>query len=664
MELVPLRRMRRRILEYRTRPGIVSTKYRPAVTSTRCRVCGAALDDRRLDGLCPACTWRTLMEPEAAATVYPAAFVSLFPLPGHTVLEEVARGGMGIVYRAQQWEPNRMVALKMLLPQQLASEEMRELWLEARAISALDHPAILPIYHVGEHHGLPFFTMKYAAGGTLATQREQYVAQYRLIADLMATLADAVHFAHEHGILHRDLKPGNILFDDVGRPYVSDFGLAKFVGSNADLTESVHLLGTPHYLAPEVARRCARFATTASDLFSLGTILYELLAGRPPFEAEGIPDLLKKIAEEEPLPPTVAYRNRLETAPRSAPATTRSPTPWEPRVRTLATAQIPRDLEVICLKCLAKEPSRRYGSARELAEDLRRWLDGEPILARPASHLERLVRWIRRNPVIATLVGALLLALTIGAFTLAGSNLELQRTLHESLLTQARLERTSRRAGQRFAALALVDRATALRPTVRPRNDARRAALRTEAAGALSLPDLQPLASSRVHVGAWGSAVEFSRDLATYAAPAAEGGFSVIASTDHRVLRHFPAANHHPAVQFEFSPDGRWVAAVFQDGHAEVHALALPGSPTVLAGSAHLRADLEFLPGQRVLVAGGSQGLKVLDLETGTHRELVAPPVAVSALKADARGERVACWAQGALHVRRVAVAGPFGACP
>src|SRR5687767_4296220 len=220
---------------------------------------------------------------------------------GHEIAAEIARGGMGIVYRARQLDPPRTVALKMLLPHQLGSAEMAERFrIEVSTLTLLEHPAILPVYQVGEHERLPFFTMKLATGGTLAQRKHEYAGDWHAVAELMATLAEAVQFAHERGVLHRDLKPGNILFDEQGRAYVSDFGLAKLVSAESNLTRSMDFLGTPNYVAPEVATRSAQQATTASDIYSLGAILYELLAGRPPFAAEGIPALLKKIAEEPP----------------------------------------------------------------------------------------------------------------------------------------------------------------------------------------------------------------------------------------------------------------------------------------------------------------------------------------------------------------------------
>src|ERR1043166_1768329 len=269
-----------------------------------CPACGTALPQNRLKGLCPACAWKGLSDhDEDEASAAPGYVPSpLMRVPGYEPSGGIARGGMGIVYRAQQLQPPRTVALKMLLPHQLGAAGMAERFrLEVRTLTELEHPAILPVYQAGEYEELPFFTMKLATGGTLAQRREQLAGEWRTIAQLMARLADAVQFAHEHGVLHRDLKPGNILFDDQDRAYVSDFGLAKLVSAENDLTPTANFLGTPNYVAPEVATRNARQATIASDIYSLGAFLYELLAGRPPFEAEGVPALLRKIVEDEPV---------------------------------------------------------------------------------------------------------------------------------------------------------------------------------------------------------------------------------------------------------------------------------------------------------------------------------------------------------------------------
>ena len=422
-------------------------------TTQRCPECGGSLAHGLADGLCPACLLGGLDardEPndQASEEAPPApqhSLTSLLPIPGYTVVAELARGGMGIVYRARQHSPEREVALKMLLPFSASSQELRERFqLEARTLSELDHSAILPIYETGEHEGLPWFSMKLATGGSLADRAHDFLGRWREIAQLIATLADAVQFAHERGVLHRDLKPGNILFDAAERAFVADFGLAKLVRLDSDFTHSQRVLGTPHYLAPEVAASSARHATTASDVYSLGAILFEMLAGRPPFEAEGLPALLKKIVEDEPVLSLPQERGlqpaSVNESTRSAESiTTKDSTVKRPEGR----APVPRDLEVITLKCLAKDPVHRYASARELAEELRRFLVGEPILARLASPGEKLWRWSRRKPALASALGACALILIAGV---AGILWQLRQTeaAHADAVQKARDEQAQR----------------------------------------------------------------------------------------------------------------------------------------------------------------------------------------------------------------------------
>jgi len=287
-------------------------------------------------------------------------------------LEEVARGGMGVVYRATQRRANRVVALKMILAGEFASPgDVERFCAEARNVARLDHPHIVPLYEVGEHSGLPFFSMKYVGGGSLV-QRPPTAP--RDVAELMAKVARAVHHAHQRGILHRDIKPGNILLDEAGVPYVTDFGLAKHVEAATAHTLSGAVVGTPSYMAPEQARGHSKRLTTAADVYGLGAVLYELLAGRPPFKGETPLETLQQVLIQEPVPPS--------------------------RVRP----GVPRDLEVICLKCLRKEPENRYESALALAEDLERFLSGEAIRARAAGPAERVARWVRRHPAGAGLV--------------------------------------------------------------------------------------------------------------------------------------------------------------------------------------------------------------------------------------------------------------------
>ena len=303
----------------------------------------------------------------------------------YELLDELGRGGMGVVYRARQCSLNRLVAVKMLLAGFLADQhDVERFHREAEAAANLRHPNIVAIHEVGEHEGRHYFSMDLIDGPSLATIIRDSPLPWRKAVEYVRIVSEAVAYSHAHETLHRDLKPSNILIDAEGQPHVTDFGLAKRVGSDVDLTATGAAIGTASYMSPEQARGQHDAVGRASDVYSLGATLYDLLTGRPPFRAETPVATLHAVIHDEPVPP-----------------------------RRLSPS-IERDLDTICLKCLDKDPSRRYRSAHDLAEDLRRLLAGEAILARPIGKLERTWRWCRRNPVVAVLIATVLLLLALG----------------------------------------------------------------------------------------------------------------------------------------------------------------------------------------------------------------------------------------------------------
>jgi WD40 repeat protein len=307
----------------------------------------------------------------------------------YELLEVIARGGMGVVYKARQMSLNRLVALKMILKGELATpRDVARFRAEAEAAANLDHPHIVPIYGVGEHDGQQYYAMRHVEGTSLARRPR---SDARSEARLLAAVAGAVHHAHQRGILHRDLKPSNILVDLGGTPLVADFGLAKRVDAERSLTESGALVGTPRYMAPEQAAG-RKDLTVAADVYSLGVVLYERLTGRAPFTAETVLEVLRQVREAEP-----------------------------PRLSSI-TPGLDRDLETICLKCLEKDPAKRYASAEALADELERWLRGEPIQTRPSGALERAVKWARRQPAIAGLWGIIVALSLAGVASLVIGN--------------------------------------------------------------------------------------------------------------------------------------------------------------------------------------------------------------------------------------------------
>ena len=379
-----------------------------------CPSCGRPLRSDTLEDLCPACLLAAGLEalsPDRADAVEDAA-PGVRRFGDYILIEEIDRGGMGVVHKARQISLDRIVALKMILGGTLAgSDHIERFRDEAQAAATLRHPNIVAIHEVGEHQGQLYFTMDYIEGKNLAQVISEMGFQntdFRRSARWIKAVADAVHHAHQHGVLHRDIKPANILIDQDDQPHITDFGLAKrfTVVPSADptgpasaalhsprptrhseLTLSGQVLGSPSYLSPEQAEGRRSAVGVASDVYSIGAVLYHLLTGRPPFQGETFTALLRQVIEIDPVPP-----RRLNPS-------------------------IPRDLETICLACLEKEPSRRYAGARQLGDELGRFLANEPIRARPIGRSERTWRWCRRNPKLAGALGAAVLCLALGLGT-------------------------------------------------------------------------------------------------------------------------------------------------------------------------------------------------------------------------------------------------------
>ena len=511
---------------------------------------------------------------------------------GYVVLGPIARGGMGAVFRARQLQPERDVALKVMLPQLASDAEMRaRFYIEARAMAALEHPGILPVYEVGEANGSPFFSMKFVSGGTLAQRLRNGPLAPREAAGLVLRIARAVHFAHQRGVLHRDLKPANFLFDESGSVFVSDFGLAKlpFGKEDAGLTRTGAFLGTPHYMPPEALSGSAAGTTVSGDLYSLGAVLYECLCGCVPHgRHESIAPLLRAIVEE-PIP---------------MPSTLR--------------AGIPRDLQTICLKALERSPASRYASAADFADDLENWLGGRPIAARRTGAAERLWFWARRHPLPAGLAAALAITTATGAVLLTVSHRErgialeeARRQLRRALIDQARSQRLLGAPGHRDAALRLLREAADIGISQE---------IRDEAIALLAREDVTPAMApaSPVHPRT----------------PASWGEGDAIASA-------------------VFSPDGRWCAAFHESGRASLGARdsAKPGRTWEAHPGRAIRGA--FLAGtSSLLLAETEKGILLASPDPGTpDRVLQEPGSMIAFLQPDQPGDGVLLGRADALEL-------------
>ncbi|HEX3727474.1 MAG TPA: WD40 repeat domain-containing serine/threonine-protein kinase [Pirellulales bacterium] len=399
--------------------------------------------------------------------------------PTYEILEVIGRGGMAVVYRARQTALNRFVALKMVRAIDASNLELLARFRsEARVVAALDHPHIVKVFDYGEHDALPYIAMELIEGGSLADRLDGTPWPPRAAAELISKLAAGVSYAHERQVVHRDLKPANVLIASDGKPLevkITDFGLAKFYADDSSShTKSNAFFGTPSYMAPEQAKGRYDDIGTASDIYSLGAILYELLTGRPPFRGESPMETLRLLISGEPVP-----------TQRMAPC-------------------MPRDLATICDKCLHGDIARRYASAHELQEDIERYLAGKPILARQACPVERAWRWCKRNPSLATALGsvaALLFGIAVVALWYSGqlndelsktllANCAAQERLWDAYITEANARNSSQQVGQRFASLDTIEKAAALLPAI-GRTPERQLQLRNAVLGSVALPDLR-----------------------------------------------------------------------------------------------------------------------------------------------------------------------------
>jgi WD40 repeat protein/serine/threonine protein kinase len=512
----------------------------------------------------------------------------------YELLEEIARGGMGVVFKARQVSLNRIVALKMILAGQLASTvDVDRFRHEAEAAANLDHPNIVPIYEVGEHQGQHYFSMKFIEGGSLASRVPQLVRDPKAAAQLLVSVARAVHHAHQRGILHRDLKPGNILIDNQVQPHVTDFGLAKRVESDAGQTRSGAIVGTPSYMSPEQAR-AEKGLSTAVDTYSLGAILYELLTGRPPFQAASPLDTVFQVLEREP-----------------------------PRPRKL-DPQISRDLETICLKCLDKDPKRRYDSAAGLADDLVRWLRGELIQARPYTPLERVVKAVRRRPARTAAITVMgLLAGWIVGQTIS-HNRDLARLLKQAT-ESSKAAQAEKEAADKERAVAVAEGDRANRESERARSSA------LDARRNLYLSRMNQ-AHLAWQVGQLGR-MHVVLDAET---PERNGGndfrafewhyLNRLANTGWRTYTGFDK----PIAGVAFSPDGKRIA-VCPGGRSSTELLGVGGDVIVLdveTGEEKLRFKggfqrAAFSPDGKQLAAVGSS-VKLWDLDSGKELDSVS----------------------------------------
>jgi eukaryotic-like serine/threonine-protein kinase len=592
-----------------------------AAPSVTCERCGCL---RHRAGSCPACAFELVLEDDPEAIDSERFVQSLKRQPAgkpwagdYELLDCIGEGGMGVVYRARQLSLNRWVALKMIRASRSAREHERERFFrEATAVAGLRHPDVVTVYEVGEFEGTPWFAMEYVEGRSLSELVRQNPFDPVDAARCVERVARAIHHAHQNGVLHRDLKPSNVMLDVSGAPRVLDFGLAKIVASGSELTQTGSVLGSPSYMSPEQARGDESSVDVRTDVYSLGAILYELLVGHAPFQSATPIETLRLVIDQEP----VAIR--------------------------LLNPAIPRDLETVCLTCLEKSPGRRYPTALELAEELRRFVNDVPVLTRPSGWAERSWRWCRRQPRLAgsLAISVLLLTALAGVSTVSALRLRSERDLKEAAhaqaedrlwatyVAQARAARYSMRPGHRAEVLEAVRAATLIRPAT---------VLRTEAVGAWVQPDIGRETQWRA-----GTPIGFanSPDFAFYATGSLDGSVSIHRGADHVLVASIKGPNAPPSV-LEWDAAGERLAILYSNGDLRIWdwkakvPRPMPELPNVSpdSGAVALRPD-----GAQVAYIGRDAHVRWLDLTPGS--EPVEPGVGrrVSRMAYGPDGSRIA----------------------
>jgi WD40 repeat protein/tRNA A-37 threonylcarbamoyl transferase component Bud32 len=532
-------------------------------------------------------------------------------LGDYELLEEIARGGMGVVFRARQVRLDRIVAVKVLRDSALAQpEDVKRFRAEAAAAARLKHPNIVAIHEVADEQGQHYLVLDLVVGPNLARFTGGSPLEPRQAAQIAVQIADAIQHAHAQGILHRDLKPSNVLIDGEGVVFVTDFGLARPLDAASSLTATGQVLGTPAYMSPEQASGKSQSVGPAADVYSLGALLFDLLTGRPPFVSNSLPELMRQVATEEPLSPQ------------------------------LLNPSVPRDLATVCLKCLAKRPADRYGSARQFGDDLRRFLRHEPVVARPIGRSEKLWRWCRRQPALAASLGLALFMFVAGGgiatwqwFRADNEAHTVKEELWHAQLLEARAYRLNGGFGQRTRDLGTVAKAAAYRPSVE---------LRNEAIAALVLPDLG--------TNVWwhtednpAAPYAFTGDLEFFVPVNPTGRVAICQAADQRPVAEFqgPPAS----IQFaRFSPDGRMLGVQFHSGAVRVWDWR--ASRLVLAATSSQESvglpSFDFTADSRELwLVGEESNLQRYELTQGNPLALPSMEVSATGICLDRTGQRL-----------------------